>query len=261
MKSRIIALLATILMMPMTTTAQTYQALWKQVEQAQQKDLPKTAIQHLQQIETKAGKEKAYGQLLKSTLMHAQLLAQTAPDSLLPAVNRLEQQEKQATSVALRSVYDAVLAQIYQDNSHLSDDHMERSALFREKALSSPDALAQVKAEMYIPFVVSGSDSELYDNDLLSVVGEELEAWSLLNTYYNKVGNRRAACLTALKMIDSIEQADSLIELYGDLPEVGQRLFPGAPEATGCQLWSPVRLRTRQGGAGLGGRWSHQSSK
>ena len=209
-------------MMPMTTTAQTYQALWKQVEQAQQKDLPKTAIQHLQQIETKAGKEKAYGQLLKSTLMHAQLLAQTAPDSLLPAVNRLEQQEKQATSVALRSVYDAVLAQIYQDNSHLSDDHMERSALFREKALSSPDALAQVKAEMYIPFVVSGSDSELYDNDLLSVVGEELEAWSLLNTYYNKVGNRRAACLTALKMIDSIEQADSLIELYGDLPEAGE---------------------------------------
>ena len=73
---------------------QTYQTLWKQVKEAERKDLPKTAMAHLQKIEQKAAKEKAYGQLLQSTLLHSRLQAEVAPDSLRPAVDRLEQQEK-----------------------------------------------------------------------------------------------------------------------------------------------------------------------
>ena len=51
--------------------AQNYNTLWKQVEEADLKDLPKTAIERLQQIEDKARKEKAYGHLLRATLLHA----------------------------------------------------------------------------------------------------------------------------------------------------------------------------------------------
>ena len=73
---------------------------------------------------------------------------------------------------------------------------------------------------MYEPFVIKGKDSEkYYGNDLLSVIGYELSEWRLLHEYYSKVGNRSAACLTAAKYVYNIDDLDSLIDTYGDLPE------------------------------------------
>ena len=89
MKQKTFIIVAIFLLMPLGVFSQTYNDLWKQVRQAEDKDLPKTAISHLEKIEKKAQREKAYGQLLKSTLSHAQLMADVAPDSLAPAVSRL----------------------------------------------------------------------------------------------------------------------------------------------------------------------------
>ena len=72
------------------------------MEEAQEKDLPQTAMTHLKKIEQKASKEiaatptvttNAYGQWLKAVLLHAKLQAEVAPDSLIPAVQRLEQRD------------------------------------------------------------------------------------------------------------------------------------------------------------------------
>ena len=112
MKHRLFIVVAAILLVPMGLLGQTYQTLWKQVEEAQKKDLPKTAIAHLQKIEQKAMKEKAYGQLLKSTLLHSRLQSEVAPDSLRPAVDRLEQQERNVSDVPLKAVYDLSLIHI-----------------------------------------------------------------------------------------------------------------------------------------------------
>ena len=71
-------IVAMMLLVPMGLFGQTYSDLWKQVQQAQNKDLPKTAISHLETIEKKAQAEKAYGQLMQSTLMHAKLMAEVA---------------------------------------------------------------------------------------------------------------------------------------------------------------------------------------
>ena len=92
MKQKLLIMIAAMLLVPMGLFSQTYQELWKQVEQAQKKDLPKTAMEHLQKIEVKAQKAGDYGQLLKSTLLYSKLQAEVAPDSLLPAVKRLEQE-------------------------------------------------------------------------------------------------------------------------------------------------------------------------
>ena len=228
MKHRLFIIVASIMMLPMSLLGQTYQTLWKQVEEAQQKDLPQTAIAHLQEIETKARKERAYGQLLKSTLLHSRLQAEVAPDSLAPAVSRLEQEEQAAQDVALKAVYDAVLSIVYKDNRPLGDDHEVKSKQYAERAMAHPEALAAMKTDTYVPFVVKGKDSELYGHDLLSVVGSELKAWQVLSDYYAKTGNRAAACLTALEALkahgdlterERIRKADSLIAVYGDLPE------------------------------------------
>ena len=90
MKRNILMMMAALLLVPMGLFSQTYQDMWKQVEQALDKDLPKTAMEHLQKIESKAQKERAYGQLLRATLSYARQQARIAPDSLQPAVVRLE---------------------------------------------------------------------------------------------------------------------------------------------------------------------------
>ncbi len=236
MKQRLFVILFTMLLLPMDFLAQSYNALWKQVEEAEIRDLPQSAITALQQIETKARKEKAYGQLLRATLLHARKQSEIAPDSLLPAVKRLEQQEQQAADDVLRMVYDAVLAKLYADNHQLADDWQTRQQDYYQRATAQPDLLAAVKADTYMPFVVKGKDSGLYGHDLLSVVGSELGAWQWLSDYYARQGNRAAACLTALSHLMTQEKAyneslarsgyvgrlDSLLAVYGDLPEAGE---------------------------------------
>ena len=237
MKKTLTTLLAALLFLPMGLFGQTYDKLWKQVKEAQDKDLPRSAIAALQQIEAKSRKERAYGQLLKSTLLHSRLQAEVAPDSLLPAVRRLEQQEQAATDVALKAVYDAVLSGVWRENPQLGDDWQQQADSYRDKALARPDVLAGVKAGAYVPFVIEGKDSEVYGGDLLSVVGSELEAWQPLSAYYAQSGNRRAACLTALNVVKArmgeattrvlscneyIRRLDSLTQVYGDLPEAGE---------------------------------------
>ncbi len=207
------------LMIPMDMFSQTYQQIWKQVEEAQQKDLPKTAIQHLQKIENKAQKDRAYGQLLKSTLLHSRLQSEVAPDSLQPAVSRLESELASASDRVLEAVYATVLSKIYDNNRQLGEDSEARSQEYLRRATAHPELLANIKADSYAPFVVDGKDSEAFGDDLLSVVGYELEAWQWLKDYYQQAGNRRALCHLALRTANSIQELDSLSILYGDLPE------------------------------------------
>ena len=235
MKLKSFIIVAMVLLMPLGLFSQTYKELWKQVENAQNKDLPKTVISHLEKIEKKAQAEKAYGQLMRSTLLHAQLLAEVAPDSLIPAVSRLETQEQRADNTpVLQAVYDAVLSQIYLRNHQLTEDWKARSDEYSAKALMHPDLLAQAKTDAYEPFVIKGKHSEMFNDDLLSVVGGELKNWKLLADYYQKVGNRRAACYTSLQLLMErrddygyetyakslfVKSLDSLIAAYGDLSD------------------------------------------
>ena len=212
-------LFAVLLLMPVGVLGQSYQELWKAVEQAQQEDLPKTAMNKLHTIAAKAEREKAYGQLLKSTLLDARLQAEIAPDSLLPAVKRLEQREQRTKDLVLRAVYDAVLSTIYGDNSQLADNWETLRDDYRQRALSHPELLAAEGVAGYMPFVISGADSQVFGNDLLSVIGAELDAWDVVTAYYEKAGKRAAACMAWAQIIDTVERADSLIALYGDLPE------------------------------------------
>ncbi len=206
-------------LMPVGSLGQSFQTLWKQVEEAQQKDLPQTAMVQLQKIEDKASREKAYGHLLKASLCYLQLQAEVVPDSLLPAVRRLEQREQSTQDLALKAVYDVVLAKIYQNNNELSDQWEKLRDSYQQKAMAHPEVLAKTKTDGYTPFVIEGKDSKVFGDDLLSVVGMELDAWQWMNDYYRQTGNRSAACLTALNTTHTLEGMDSLIAIYGDMPE------------------------------------------
>lgn len=207
------------------TWGQTYSAMWKKVDEAEKKDLPQTMSKVLQQIVDKAEAEKAYGQLMKAELKNAQVKASVAPDSLKPAVEALEARCAGIKDEVLKTVYQTVLYRICQSNRILEKDPQKPELT---PALCAK--LAQVKDETYEPFVKVESDSKLFDHDLLSIVGEELSAYQEMHDYYEKVGNRQAACLMALESLESqdddrtdyLQQLDSLIQVYGDLPECGE---------------------------------------
>ena len=218
MKKSITLLFA--LMMPLFIFGQSYASLWKKVAEAREKDLPKTEYEVLQQIVKKAEKGKDYGQLMKAELQGAQVMAEISPDSLKPAIEHIIERWKAAEDVVLKTVYQTVLYRVGQQNS-MQELKVEAPELTPELC----EQLAQVKDKAYEPFVIKGVDAAIFDNDLLSVVGYELDRdFRNIHAYYDKVGNRRAACITACQVYEyaSPEELDSVIKVYEDLPEAGE---------------------------------------
>jgi len=232
--------IATIILsciMPMNFLfGQTYSNLWKQVEEAQERDLPQTELQVLKKIAQKAEKERAYGQLLKASLMQARVQTVVSPDSLKPAVERLQLKVETIKEVPLQAVYYAVLGRIYKSNTEISDDWRSISDDYYQKAMAHPAELAAVKADDYQPFVVKGRDSRIYNDDLLSLIGHEINQYRPMHDYYMTTQNRRAQLMSGLYLLlqdepdeDSklsessyIGRLDSLANAYADLEECGE---------------------------------------
>ena len=179
-----------VLLVPMFVLGQSYSTLWKAVQEAEEKDLPKTEYEVLQRIVAKAQQEKQYGHLLKAELMGAQTMVAIAPDSLKPEVLRIMARYNQTQDEVLRLVYQTVLYQIDEEQSGLDLDV--------KKPVLTPaicQLLAKTKEKSFKPFVVVGEDAAVFNNDLLSVIGSELGYYQELRDYYSSVGNQKAVSL------------------------------------------------------------------
>lgn len=241
--SLLIALFAT-----MQVAAQTYDNLWKQAEINAQKDQPKSEIGVMQKIIAKASAAKDYGQLLAAEIRQMTLWKEISADSLTPNVKRMEAEVLKVNDPALKAVRYAVLGKVYRDMNE------KKSQEFFKKALGQPELLARHTSAEYVPLTLKGVDGSSFNNDLLHLIGFEAdskEAYLQLYTYYNKVGNRGAACLCAYKLIEKYRQddvrevkkskylqtIDSLIQIYQDIPEAGElavehfRFMEGATDA------------------------------
>lgn len=241
--SLLIALFAT-----MQVAAQTYDNLWKQAEINAQKDQPKSEIAVMKKIIAKASAAKDYGQLLAAEIRQMTLWKEISADSLTPNVKRMEAEVLKVNDPALKAVRYAVLGKVYRDMNE------KKSQEFFKKALGQPELLARHTSAEYVPLTLKGVDGSSFNNDLLHLIGFEAdskEAYLQLYTYYNKVGNRGAACLCAYKLIEKYRQddvrevkkskylqtIDSLIQIYQDIPEAGElavehfRFMEGATDA------------------------------
>lgn len=241
--SLLIALFAT-----MQVAAQTYDNLWKQAEINAQKDQPKSEIAVMKKIIAKASAAKDYGQLLAAEIRQMTLWNEISADSLMPNVKRMEAEVLKVNDPALKAVRYAVLGKVYSDMNEM------KSQEFFKKALEQTELLARHTSTEYVPLTLKGVDGSSFNNDLLHLIGFEAdskEAYLQLYTYYNKVGNRGAACLCAYKLIEKYRQddvrevkkskylqtIDSLIQVYQDIPEAGElavehfRFMEGATDA------------------------------
>ena len=211
-----------VMMIPIFMFGESYSSLWKKVEAASEKDLPQTEYELLQKIVAKAEKGKDYGQLLTAELQSADVMAHISPDSLRPAMERLQLRYEATIDVVLKTVYQTALHRVYNRNSSL-DMTIEEPELTPELC----EQLAQVKDATYSPFVIKGVNAAIFNNDLLHVVGYEVDnhrSFKAMYDYYKKVGNRRAACITAAQVYSyaSKNELDAIIKEYEDLPECGE---------------------------------------
>lgn len=170
--------------------AQSYEKLWKQVEQAQKKSLPQTVVNLTGEICQKALAEKNSPQLLKAYLCRAAFQERLTPDSLYTRLNEMEQWAVTETNEIDRAILHSILASEYagywQNNrrviaarTDLATDKQPTDVRewtprqFVEKvdahALASThdvDRLIKTSTDGYQPFVEQGEQSAYYSHDL-----------------------------------------------------------------------------------------------
>ena len=232
-------LLFVLVFMPFNLFGQSYDSLWKQVNEAEKQDLPQTQMTVLEKIIDKAGKEKNYGQLIKARLKHCKAMVEISPDSLQPAVERLKLQTEVAEKKdpALAAVLNNILGSVYEKNPQLADDASLLSAAYYAKSLADPEMLSRHRTAEFEPLVEKGDDSEIFNNDLLHLLAFEAENYQLAYDYYKQTGNRRGMLICKLREVEQrfedvegtrfktskyTAALDSLIEEFGDLPECGE---------------------------------------
>lgn len=185
-----IALWSMLLGWGICAQAQSYEKLWKQVEQAQKKSLPQTVVNLTGEICQKALAEKNSPQLLKAYLCRAAFQERLTPDSLYTRLNEMEQWAATETNETDRAILHSILASEYagywQNNrrviaarTDLATDKQPADVRewtprqFVEKvdahALASThdvDRLIKTSTDGYQPFVEQGEQSAYYGHDL-----------------------------------------------------------------------------------------------
>ena len=227
-----------LLFLPLMAQANGYTTLWKQVEQWQAKGQPRSAINTLQKIVTKAKAEKSYGNLLKAQLSLMAAWDEISPDSLASQLQsfKVSAQRAAQNDKALAAVYNCLLYKGYYEAHRWNRDSMAVANRYKLLAMTNPAVLAGTKAADYVPLLVEGVDSKYFNNDLLHVIGMEVGDYATLHRWYDAHDNRSAACYVALQLLRQTEnnasslarksvylqRLDSLISRYGDLPIAGE---------------------------------------
>ena len=247
------------LMFPLALFADGYTSLWKQFDEADSKDLPKTQIKILNKIIAQAKADKSYGNLLKAEFDKVVLASDISDEMFQSELSALKKAAGEASAIdpALAAVYNCALGRGYalSAKSSRKSNIKKLSREYFDKALADPEMLASKKALDYAPFVCEGVDSEIFGNDLLSLIGYYSERYALLHDYYNKAGNRRASLVTALWMLERrvkvnpvkkvikgnayLASLDSLMALYGDLKECGEVAIAKYDYMADCQDVTP----------------------
>lgn len=170
--------------------AQTYEKLWKQVEQAQQKSLPQTVVKLTEEICRKALDEKNSPQLLKAYLCRAAFQERLTPDSLYARLNEMERWVITETDETDRAILHSLLASEYADywqsrrytiaarTDLVTDDQpadirewtprqfVEKVETHATASTRQVTLLTRTSTDTYRPFVEQGEQSAYYSHDL-----------------------------------------------------------------------------------------------
>lgn len=239
------------IVMSLTSSAQTYDALWKQVKASIEKDAPRTTLALLDKISEKAKREKEYGHYLKALKEQYDVYEDISSDSLsafkerIGNIDSLLQKEDVAASWLLRLVmYDKMplaphipesIQNIYSYKSY-SGKSLVAELLGNDSICSL--LTAKNSAKRFYPLIECNKfTEENFNNDLISIIANMLNDFKPLAEYYSKKGMRQAACICTSKYIlqetsergyskeyaeELLAKTDSALNQYSDIKEGAQ---------------------------------------
>ena len=203
----ILLALAAMFFAPFTimTSAQSYDDLWKELQDAEKKSLPQTAIKVADRIYQKALKEKNAGQLFKAYLTKASKQEELTPDSAYTHYAQMEEWVKSESDALNRAVLHSLLAESYANylssNSYalshrtgledeVPEDMREWTAnifiqqidAHAQASLEDEALLLQTKTDYFVPLVIKGEGSKYYGHDMFHLlVKRALSAYEQMN--------------------------------------------------------------------------------
>lgn len=227
-----------ILLIPCTLIAESYSSLWKKYQYNIDNGYPQTACSVLDKIISKATIENKYGDVIKAELEKYRNKINISDDSLEIVIAGLKQKAIKAekTNKAVASIYYSVLGTVYEKQFGNNKDSLAEAKKYFRESLVHPEALANEEAKSYEPLTIEGSDSHIFYNDLLHVIGFAAKDYKTLYEWYQNHNNRSAACLCAYYMTKRditedcsemckstyLQKIDSLINVYQDLDVAGE---------------------------------------
>lgn len=203
----------------LSISAVDYDKMWKSVESAQKKDMPRSVIKELDGIIRAATREKNYDELLAAKAIRLKTYTSISADSTITGLAQLladavrlnlgagasrEKKVAAAMHYAILATWlepfnvtksiDKLKAEV---GKHLQNEeaYPTTSEQCYDLALACPEMLAKVKTIAYRRAVRSEADDSLYNHDILSVIGHKAHRYAMLKKYYESVGNRQAACV------------------------------------------------------------------
>lgn len=229
---------------PGTARAQTYEKLWRQVEQAQEKSLPQTVVKTAEEIYRKGERERNAPQMLRAAVCRDAWQARLTPDSSYAATRRMEQWAATEEDAANRAILHTLLAERYTQHMRSLRRMLQgRTEILEEDAPEDPRewstnlftacidrhcrAVLQDTARLlatpvqeYVPFTLLGADSRYYGHDLYHLLARRI-----IDAY----GNWRGMGA------DSLRQARTG-QLYQEMMAAYSRRSDGADALLLCTL-------------------------
>ncbi len=209
----------------------TYKKMWEKVQTYENKDLPQSAISNVREIVAQAEKDQNYGQLLTAKVKEMQLAGMISPDSMTAYFKHFcDRRQQVKDDKALCAVYDAVLHHIKRD--YFDPSLLDNLLSFTPLTLKDLDeetltTLSKTKVKHYLPLVVRHDLGKYFNDDMLSVIGYEMDDFETLAEWYSAHGNRQAALLATLQITDNdnkkeLARLDSIEAIYSDLDLCGE---------------------------------------
>ena len=192
--------------------AQTFDKLWKQVEQAEKKSLPETVIKLTDKIYRKGEMEKNSPQMLKAYMWRMKYRERITPDSFYISLKGLEEWVKHTDKPMDRAILHSLLAGIYADYAARNQWSLRQQTdivgvvpadmlnwtanIFVDtiqthirKAMSDSVLLLKTSSRTYIPFVELGETSEYYHHDMYHLLASRSIEALLRVQYLDKQKN------------------------------------------------------------------------
>ncbi len=192
-------ILASLLLFVVATLCafpRSYGKLWKTVEEARVKDLPRTALESVDRIYHKALSEGNDVEMLRALLVRHTFVGDISADSLPAAKQRMEQALLAEENPATKALLHSALGLLYRQSAYSDTVASRKSLRHFEASVKDVPALGAVKAESYVPALLLGKDSKIFRGDLLHVLGRTAvqalsergeEACSLRNAVFSSL--------------------------------------------------------------------------